>query len=407
VTIGDVGSSTRAANTARLRAEWWYDGDDTADVSEGVIDLATGDTEVTVDFWGVASVMRIVGGEMYLRRVDGPEADGTWLHFPANSDADELTSDPADLADDLIAAATSVTPLGHGTSHGDATDRFRLEIPELDDGSDLADLVPVRSTAMLDVDEQGRLRRLDVEPQEEIDVEEPVAPVSTGPIHAAEGGYQGSALRRTVLELWDFGVEVDLAAPDPAQVVEYDDPAAEGFFGDDSGDADEGNPETFEVPELAGPFVRSASGTWQDATWEVWIAPTTDGRTCRSIEVTPTRVVESPDPEWPTHDGSPASCDPDGGRERAVVPMKAGQAGEGGWYVAGLAPPGASAMVAELSDGSSEPVPVDAASGVWIVITDGTRSLASIRTEDGSNSWISCTPVTDTTGIPDSPVCEA
>ena len=110
-------------------------------------------------------------------------------------------------------AASRVDDAGSGDSHGDVTTRFRLVLP-----AGVPDSLPISrfvtkspATATIDVDAQGRLRKILVVPD---NPEPPGAGDGSGgivfqPVYATWS-----------LELWDFGVEAAVTAPAPDDVVE-------------------------------------------------------------------------------------------------------------------------------------------------------------------------------------------
>jgi hypothetical protein len=212
-----------------------------------------------------------------------------------------------------------------------------------------------------------------------------------------------------VLELWDFGVEVDLVAPDPADVVEWDDPEAHGDIDDglSDGEVDDAPFDAdLHVPELTGPFALSAAGAWRDLTWEVWEAPATDGRTCRTFEIDGPEVASLdviPYGGWPAHDGVMALCHPDSdagfGFVQAAEVLSSGPATADAWYMEGRAAPDVLALEIELADARDLRVPVDPTSGVWVLFDDREVRLTSVvaRTVDGQS--IACdTEPGDTVG---------
>ena len=124
-----------------------------------------------------------------------------------------------------------------------------------------------RGVATIDVDDDGRLRRL--EWQQEI--ESVSASREAGFDIRLEPDYIS-----WTMEFWDFGVEVDIETPDPADIV------APGSSDDsqcstDEGGATEPGPHDFLMP--------LATGTWGSVTWTMSGGSNPDGEQCVTFEV--------------------------------------------------------------------------------------------------------------------------
>ncbi len=205
-----VATVATAADTARVRFESYigpeYPNDVVTTPGEGVIDFAT----------GALRLVEVAGSDPFtlLVTADGGSFVGrdtstgrSWVHMPGAEGTPPSPTDPVSLVADLRAAASHIDDdAGTGDSHGDVTTRSHLVLP-----NGVPETLPIRrfvtksaATATIDVDAQGRLRKILVEPD---DPEPPFPSDASGaiafqPIYAAWS-----------LELWDFGVEADVTAP--------------------------------------------------------------------------------------------------------------------------------------------------------------------------------------------------
>ncbi len=102
------------------------------------------------------------------------------------------------------------------------------------------------------------------------------------------------------MELWDFGIAVDVEPPDEVA-------------GPDDEDAAWGGLSLF--PEVVGDWALQTEGSVRGESWQVFAAPARQGDTevtCRTLEVTRSEPDTTPWPDdvgsLPNHDGAPATC---------------------------------------------------------------------------------------------------
>lgn len=286
ISVAAVAEATGGASTARLRLDVVYVAKDAARVTEGVIDLRSGDARY--EYRAGTEDLRIamgvtVDGEMFLTPTSPPDDGPSWVRLVSGGDG--LGIDPVALVDKLADAAGDVEVKGSGEVHGDRTTTYRLALRS---GSSVLALLMIPpdepAAATMDVDASGRLRRLVVEPDE------------PSPATAADDGDGDGEMppvpRRAALELWDFGVAVDVERPNADDVVDVDDPQGFALLSR----ALAGVPVPADSPsdgvglgpsELRGPFTRVAAGGWEHVDWEMWEAETTDGLVCHTFEREP------------------------------------------------------------------------------------------------------------------------
>jgi hypothetical protein len=194
---------------------------------------------------------RRVGGEDFQRSWAAGEEPGPWSRLPAPDAADEedgddgllgggFPGDPAALLGRVRDAARSFTEVGTEEVRGDAVTRYRAEVDREDVDGGLGLWPGEDQSVSIDVwvDGEDRLRRL------------------------AAGGL--------TLELWDFGVPVEVAVPDDVRPVE---------------EIDQDMPDLF--AEVTGEWSEQAAGTTAGTDWTVFAAPATIRgvpTTCRTLE---------------------------------------------------------------------------------------------------------------------------
>lgn len=382
VRVSAVGKATESADSVRLKFAIEFNG--VRSSGEGVMDLETGDQRVASHVEGSddGSISLLVDGQGFIGPLHEPKSGPAWIRLPRHDDANAevVANQPAfdDLVDSLKKSAATLNETGTGKVHGATTTTYSFTLDEIseEDGEDLFSYFrPAKGT--MDVDDDGRLRRLVVHPSKRGADQDPVPSLWS-------------------IELWDFGVDVDLEAP-TARVVDFDDPAAnaltKAIFGDSLTPDDE-EIEDLENPELAGEFAKVASGVWENVTWEVWRAPTTDGRICQTFEVQPNPFADGEAlPDDIAHNGFGAACLPMpklGSWSADVVSMLSSY-DDRYWYTEGIAASGVVALDVTYKDGSTERVPVDSASGVFVMFKKSRPKIKEIRPDAGGRADLRCT----------------
>lgn len=230
VRLSAVGDATESAESVRVKFAVEFDG--VRSLGEGVMNLSTGDQRIEskVANSDTGSVSLLVDGRGFVGPLEEPASGPRWVRLPIRDDAElqVVSNEPAfdEIIHSLKKSAATLDEEGNGKVHGDRTTTYSFTVdPEAPDDSDdfFSAFRPAEGT--VDVDDEGRLRRLVVRPT----------------------GKSSSDIPRPTLwsiELWDFGVDVDLEAP-TRNVVDYEDPAATSLlktmFGGDfpyPGDAD-------------------------------------------------------------------------------------------------------------------------------------------------------------------------
>lgn len=215
-----------------------FEGEGIADPAPGVVQHAE---------------VRRIDGRMWTRVWNEDEEAGSWIETPVPAADDDdvfgnVLQDPSVILERLRDEARSFTEAGPDEVRGDATTRWRAEVDReaVDSGEGLwtdedGDVVSVDVW----IDDQDRLRRIEA------------------------GGL--------TLELWDFGVDVDVEVP--ADVLEMP-------GGPDTGAALDAMEEV--LPQVEGEWTAQATGSTADTDWTVFSAPgSMDGEatTCRTFEL--------------------------------------------------------------------------------------------------------------------------
>jgi hypothetical protein len=224
--VADAAARTVAAGTARLFAAW-CSGSSAPDVvdrrCDGVADLAARRTHVSQSVFFTdrltAKVMEQHGPELDLPEImeseiifDGPNAyyhvaDAWTVFFPADADGPRGPNDPLWPLDALFGAGDDTVVVGPEAVRGVAATHCRLtvDLVRADAGLPAGVSVPAgpyRSLRQLPaevwLDAAGLARRISV---------------NSDPTGAAEKQIW------SVLELWDFGVSVDITPPGPDEVI--------------------------------------------------------------------------------------------------------------------------------------------------------------------------------------------
>jgi hypothetical protein len=409
-TIGSVVDATRSANTARLRMELSFaSGDGPSIVSEGVVDFGSGDSEMRSgplgsDLGDDALVARTVGDEVLVGSGDGGDEESLWVRLPPpSSSADAVLGrlDPVWIADVLAHSSGDLTESGTGEVRGDPTTVYRLDLPN---GSDLLALLAVppdaSATATMEVDAQGRLRRLVAEP----DDPGPATDDGSGPP-------EFPVPERSELALWEFGTDVDVEEPPADTIVDFDDPGAGDVLAavfDQAGagiDRPSREPDA-EMPVPSGTFALISAGQWEEVTWEVWQAPGTDGSVCHSVILQPPPLggvlgevsSEAGVPGFSDSPGAWPSCGPQADlfeRGDPVQVITGWSRDADYWTMIGIAAPEISSLGVEVHEGEAIEVPVDPASHVFALFHRGSLSVDRIVPDAGEGASIECEPQED------------
>ncbi len=216
--------------------------------AEGAQDLATGGLEMRIDLGddGPTTKTLLLGSDVFVRSPLFELFTGdptTWVRVDLSEaaadqglDADLLlegNTGPAALLAQLDGASGDLERLGAEDVRGVTTTHLRATIdtdaaieqapPETREqlrAYAAATGLPATYPMELWIDEDGLVRRL----RTVLDV--PLGPGGPGDEGDA-GGREDAITQETVLELFDFGVSVDLRAPDPAETVDLTDLMAE------------------------------------------------------------------------------------------------------------------------------------------------------------------------------------
>jgi hypothetical protein len=408
ITTGSVVDATRSAATARLRLEVAHvAGGWTSTASEGVVDFESGDSELKSGPVGSdlhdGVVVRMVGNEVFLGPEGSEASGGTWVRLstPADAQALGLVFDPVSIVGELTRSSGDLTAAGQGEVRGEATTVYRFD---LESGSRLLPLLAVPAdtsvTATMEIDHEGRLRRLVVEP------DHPGTLTDTG-----VESFEYPVPERSELELWHFGVDVNVDAPPQDTVTDFDDPASGDALAaifepselptDVAVDAPE-----IETPEPAGPFVKVAEGHWGNVSWEVWQAPTSDTRVCHSIILRPPpnrgllgRIgIDAGSPGAGEAPGETYRCGPQADlfeRGDPVQVLTGWSLDADYWSMLGTAAPEISSLRVELDDGEAIDVPVDPASHVFALFSHAPLSIDKLIPDAGRIASIDCEPEED------------
>jgi hypothetical protein len=168
----------------------------------------------------------------------------------------------------LRSSASSIEDAGHSNVRDSQTTRQVLTLPEgLPAGVPFRSFMPsYRGVATIDVDDHGRLRRLLW--QQEIES-------ASASSEASRDVRLEPAYVSWTMEFWDFGVEVDIEPPDPADIAAPGSSEDLVFEVEDEGS--EPGPHDFLLP--------LATGTWGSVTWTMSGGSNPDGKQCVAFEV--------------------------------------------------------------------------------------------------------------------------
>jgi hypothetical protein len=207
---------TTAAKSARMSMHIGVTGLGQAMTAEasGVVDFVTSNASMTMstEFGGqdISIEMRIVDGVVYMKM------NGQWTRQAdlGMNAATATPTDPSEFLDYLRGVADDVREVGEGRSHGARTTEYsgtlnlrralqREGVPaEVQDSvrEALQLIGDIDMPFTVGIDDEGRLRRIDL-----------VMDLSM--LGAALGGPAGPVQATATIELYDFGVAVDVEAP--------------------------------------------------------------------------------------------------------------------------------------------------------------------------------------------------
>ena len=365
VVAGESSNVAASLLTARVHFESYIGSETPNEVvttpGEGVVDFLTGALQL-VEMTGTARFTLLVtadGGTFVGRDTT---TGRSWVHVPDADASPPSPTDPVSLVADLRAAASRVDDAGSGDSHGDVTTRFRLVLP-----NGVPDSLPIRrfvtkapATATIDVDAEGRLRKILVEP------DNPERP----PADASGGGIVFQPVYATwSLELWDFGVEAAVTAPEPDHVVELNaDSRADAIL--------EGNASESEIS--ADALAPAGTGTWESVTWTMRTGTDDAGDTCAAFVLDPNDRTNGTNPT----PGCFAPLD----RAMPFEVVRSSQPDDPFWFVAALAAPEVDAVDVSLADGTVVPIPIDTDDHAFVLFDHQPLDVDSIHVlfEDGT-----------------------
>jgi hypothetical protein len=236
-----IGAATQAAGTARTTMVMTVTlpgAGGFGATMEGVVDMATQGLRATMTMEGEGlpagqpSEILVVDGVQYqrgelARQVEPGLAEGQWLATPATQPSGAPIggpggASPIELIETLRELGGTVTAQGREEVRGVDTRRLRVETTMGDLLAAQEGAAPAESQALLDAqpalreapvamdlwaDDEDLLRRMRVE-------------MDLGAAMAEAGLGRGEATSVIDVELYDFGVEVDLTAPAPEDVLE-------------------------------------------------------------------------------------------------------------------------------------------------------------------------------------------
>ncbi|MER6622856.1 MULTISPECIES: hypothetical protein [unclassified Streptomyces] len=220
---------TAEAESARMtiRTKLAAEGETITSDGKGVLDLAEGDSVMTVDAQGESIEQRVVDEVLY-QKAQGQNAPGgkPWIKIDLQKVAarqgvnDQRIGDPAQtVAYAKAITDKDVTEVGTEKVDGVDTTHYRVsvDVTELPGGDRMREQLGPTLPMQVWLDDEGRLRRQQVD----MTVKAP-ASASAKP----DGGAVPQQLKMsTVMEFSDFGAEVDAEAPPAGQVADMTDKA--------------------------------------------------------------------------------------------------------------------------------------------------------------------------------------
>ncbi|MFF9760439.1 MULTISPECIES: hypothetical protein [Streptomyces] len=223
---------TADAESARMtiRTKLAAEGETVTSDGEGVLDLAEGDSVMTVTAQGESIEQRVVDEVLY-QKAPGRNAPGgkPWVKIDLRKVAaqqgvnDQGIGDPARTAAYAKAITDKdVTEVGAEEIDGVNTTRYRVsvDVTELPGGERMREQLGPTLPMQVWLDDEGRLRRQQMDMTLK-------APASASAKPDADAAPQQLTMS-TVMEFSDFGTEVDAEAPPAGQVADMTGDALQG-----------------------------------------------------------------------------------------------------------------------------------------------------------------------------------
>ncbi|MER6348737.1 hypothetical protein ACWC10_04560 [Streptomyces sp. NPDC001595] len=198
---------------------------------EGTVDLEDGDSVMAVTAQGQRMEQRVIDQVLYQKLPEGQAPDGKpWIRIDLEKVAAQQGAGSQSMSDPAQSAAFAkaiddkdVTKKGTATIDGVDTTRYRVtvDVAKLPDGDTLAEQLGPTLPMDLWLDEQGRIRR------QQVDMTVKATPTTKDDTSTKASSAPRRATVRTVLEFTDFGTEVDADTPPARQVTDMTDEALE------------------------------------------------------------------------------------------------------------------------------------------------------------------------------------
>ncbi|CAM5466844.1 hypothetical protein [Streptomyces griseomycini] len=225
---------TAEAETARMEIEVKAaaDGKTVTSTGQGTLDMADGDSVMTVTAEGQRLEQRVVDQVLY-QKMEGQKAPGgkSWAKIDLGKVAEKQGVNPQQIGDPAQSAAYAkaitdkdVTEVGTEKVDGVDTTRYKVtvDVAELPGGAQLRRQIGPTLPMEVWLDDQGRLRR------QQVDMTVKASAAGGQP----EGGTAPQQVKvSTLMEFSDFGTEVDAEAPPAQQVADMTDEALRGGQG--------------------------------------------------------------------------------------------------------------------------------------------------------------------------------
>ncbi|MFE6283257.1 hypothetical protein [Streptomyces sp. NPDC057877] len=214
---------TAEAETAKLtiRATVNAGGETVTTNGRGALDLADGDSTMTVSAPGQSVEQRVVDRTLYQREPGQKASDKPWVKIDLDKVAEQQGANPQEIGDPARSAAYAkaitdkdVSKVGTERIDGVNTTTYKVavDVAELPGGSELREQVGPTLPMRVWLDDDGRIRRQQLAMTLQ-------APASAQPDSASPQRMKVD----TVLEFTDFGTEVDVTAPPAGKVTDVTD----------------------------------------------------------------------------------------------------------------------------------------------------------------------------------------
>ncbi|MFJ7072149.1 hypothetical protein [Streptomyces sp. NPDC098781] len=221
---------TAEAETAKMTVEVKAaaGGQSVTSDGEGAIDLADGDSTMTLTAEGKTIEQRVVDQVLYQKAPGQKSSDGkSWMKIDLKKVAERQGANPQQVGDPAQSAAYAkaitdddVSKVGTEKIDGVNTDRYKVsvDVARLPGGARLRQQVGPTLPMQIWLDDEGRIRRQQVDMTIK-------APASAQP-EASASPQQVKV--STLMEFSDFGTEVDAEAPPADQVADMTDQVLRG-----------------------------------------------------------------------------------------------------------------------------------------------------------------------------------